>query len=59
MVRDDMHVVSGCDAGQQRDKPRRKQATVIVLPNEDLMGWCLNIAVRQQMNRVVGRMQSR
>ena len=30
MVRNDMRGVSGCDAGRQRDKPRRKQATVIV-----------------------------
>ena len=57
MVRDDMHVVSGCDAGQQRDKPRRNQATVIVFPNEDARGWCLNIAVQQRLNRVVGRRQ--
>ena len=33
-VRDDTHGVSGCDAGQQLDKPRRNQARVIVLPNE-------------------------
>ena len=31
---------------------------MIVFPNEGLGGWCLNIAVRQQLNRVVGRRQS-
>ena len=56
-VRDDTHGVSGCDAGQQLDKPRRNQATVIVFPNEDVRGWCLNIAVQQRLNRVVGRRQ--
>ena len=57
-ARNDMHGVIGCDAGRQREKPRRNQAAVIVLPNGDLMEWCVNTAVQQQLDRVVGRRQS-
>ena len=57
MVRDDMHGVSGCDAGRQRDETATKTGNSDCFPNEDLVGWYLNIAVQQQLNRVVGRRQ--